>query len=109
MFLKKLRKNKKGQYVLPLTLLLVIFNIFWYIIVISFTADGIIVGQTNNLNSIDGNITGDDIDLGDITSLGWIKRFFLNVWGLPWWLNVFIGTLNGIGLFLVGAAWFRGV
>lgn len=104
-------RNKKGQMVLPLTIGLILFNVFWYILIVAFTSDGVVIGEPNNFYETELNATGDDIDT-DTTAVydqSWIARFFINVWNLPWWLNIFVVLLNGVGLVIILAAWFRGV
>lgn len=112
----RLFSQKKGQIAAHLLIGLLLFDILWYVILGSFALDGVDIGGQSNVYYADVNVSGSDAGLGtgdvyDSTgeAYTWIARFFINVFNLPWWLNVFVVGLNTVGLVVIIAAWLRGV
>ena len=105
------KKSRKGQSALPYTVTLVLFNAFIYILVGAFAADPLAddIGRSGF-----GEITLNDSETSDTEltvteSRGFISRFFLIFFDLPWWVWVFVTMVNLVLIPLMILAWVRGV
>ena len=106
------KKNKKGQSVLPYTVALVLFNVFFYILVGAFAADPLAddVGYSGfgEITLNQSETSDSELTIGESSSF--MSRFFIiSYLDLPWWVQAFVILVNLVLLPLVVLAWIRGV
>ena len=88
---------------------IILFNIFMYIIIYNANADSTIdsIGSGNNLQY---NINAStDTDLSSTSVTHWYSGFQVSVFNLPWYMNIFYVTIQGILLSLSVYALIRGL
>jgi len=86
---------------------LVLFNVIIFVLITAFASDDMAIGQASNVyEEIDetGNI--DDVNVKDV---GFMERFWIILWDLPWWINVFVIFMNVLLIPITIFAWIRGL
>ena len=86
-----------------------VFNIVMYIIIYSANADPSIdvLGSGSDLQYKINATTAEDISSSSVTH--WYSGFNVSVFDLPWWMNIFYVTIQGILLSLSIYALIRGL
>ena len=105
----RILKNKKGNMGISLFLGVIIFNIIMYIVIYSANADSTI-GSVGSGNSNTYNITASTND--NLSSTGvthWYSGFQVSVFNLPWWINIFYVTFQGLLVAISIYAMIRGL
>ena len=111
MLLRKFLKNKKANYAPIMTLAYVFFCLLWYVIMFAFSQDTIeaeYIGSMNNYNELNINESEDSSSVS-YTDRSWVSKFFITVFGLPWWLVVFTVVFQGVFLVVIILSWVRGL
>lgn len=101
------------SYVVRLTFTFAFMIAIWYIITIAFAMDDIAVeravepGNANLIaptGSVNDTTTG-EFSVGNVKDISFIRRFWITVFDMPWWFNLFIGLFNGFVLFILTVMW----
>ena len=104
--------GKKGAFAPIMTVAYVMFCLLYYVIFVAFSMDPI--HTEGSIGSIDASSDisineSEDSTYVSYTDRNWISKFFITVFNMPWWLNVFIGTLQVVILGVLTLAWVRGL
>ena len=101
--------NKKASNFAPLvTTGIVLFNLIIFILVSAFASDDTHIGTSNDIySSIDEVNT--TYDILDVSKPSFFDKFFLVIFDLPWWIQVFIFFVNVILIPITILAWVRGL
>lgn len=100
-------RDKKAGFAPTVTTAIVLFNLFVFIIITAFAMDDVSVGRAGDVYS-ELNESG-DIDTSSVAEIGFLKRFWIIMWDLPWWFNIFVIFVNLILIPICVLAWIRGL
>ena len=87
-----------GNFAPTVTTGLVLFNIVIFILITAFATDDLAIGQASNV-----------YDADDTSETTFLNRFWVIIWDLPWWLNVFLVFVNLMLIPITIFAWLRGL
>ena len=109
MHLKKLFKGRKANLGMTMFLGVIMFNIVMFIIIYAANADVSIdpVGSSSDLQYKINATTNQDISTTSVTH--WYSGFQISVFDMPWWIDIFYVTLQGLLLGLSIYSLIRGL
>ena len=87
-----------GNFAPTVTTGLVLFNVIIFVLITAFANDDLAVGQASDVYNAD-----------DSSETNFLGRFFIIVWDLPWWINVFVVFVNLLLIPITIFAWLRGL
>ena len=93
----KILKSKKANMGMTIFLAVITFNIFMYIVIYSANADSSVSDVIGSGNNLDYNInasTTEELSTTGVTS--WYSGFDVSVFNMPWWINIFYVTFQGL-------------
>jgi len=100
--------SKKANFAPLVTTGVILFNVFVFIIISAFASDDTLVGTASNVyDSIDE--VNSTYDTTTIQKPSFLSRFFITIFDLPWWLQVFVFFVNIILIPITILAWVRGL
>lgn len=87
---------------------IIMYNMILFILIAAFAMDGVSIGQASNTFTT-VNESGVD-NPTDISESSFLTRFWVSIWDLPWWFNMFaVVFVNLILLPITVFAWIRGL
>ncbi len=102
------------SYVARATFAFSVMIMFWYIIIVGFAMDDLAIekaldpGKANLVgsgsSSVNDTTTG-EFSVSNIKDISFLRRFWITVFGMPWWFNLFVGLFNGFVLFMLTLLW----
>jgi len=87
--------NKKGNMGGTLFLVVILFNIFMYILLRVANADALLTSDLGSYNQnyvFPNGTTTQEISV--ITASSWTDGFNVSVFNMPWWVNIFYVTFQ---------------
>jgi hypothetical protein len=86
----------------------------WFLVVTGFAIDDVAVekaisaGRANLVSEGSSGVndtTAGTFAVSNVKDISFIRRFAIIVNDMPWWFNIFVGLVNGFGLFMLTLLW----
>ena len=111
MIFQKVRKNKKGNWILPVTAFYILFNVCLFVMLLAFSQDPQMTGEIGDTSNLDINESLQEGEFSVLTMKEDIEAYQVEVNqdGMPFWFKIiFFGFEFVLGLIII-IGWVRGV